>query len=79
MHENPSVPTTLQKDPYEAWVLKNTSLWDDFLLHDFSLTWFVFMIAILEIFLPNHTWNIIISSKPCFVTIKTEINQTLVS
>ena len=37
------------------------------------------MIATLEIVLPNHTWNIIISSKPYFVIIKTEINQCLVS
>ena len=37
------------------------------------------MIATMEIVLPNHTWNIIISSRPCFVIIKIEINQTLVS
>ena len=37
------------------------------------------MIATLEIKLPKHTWNIIINSKSCFVIIKTEINQILVS
>ena len=36
------------------------------------------MIIILEIVLPKHTWNIIISSKPYFIIIKIEINQTLV-
>ena len=77
MHENPNAPTTLQS--YEARVLKNTSLWGDLLLYDFSLTWFVFVIATLEIVLPNHIWNIIISSKPYFVIIKIKINQTLVS
>ena len=35
---------------------------------------FVFVIVILKMFLPKHTWNFIISSKPCFVIIKTEIN-----
>ena len=79
MHENPSAPTTLQRDLYEAWVSKNTSLWGGLFLHDVSLAWFVCMIATLKIVLPNHTWNIIISSKPYFVIIKTEINQTLVS
>ena len=37
------------------------------------------MIATLEIVLPNHTWNIIISSKPYFIIIKININQTLIS
>ena len=73
----------MHQQPYKeilwTWVLKNTSLWGLLLLHDFSLAWFVFVIATLEIVLPNHTWNIIISSKPCFVIIKIEINQTLVS
>ena len=59
--------------------LENTSLWGGLLLHDFSLAWFVFVIATLEIVLPNHTWNIIISCKPCFVIIKIKINQTLFS
>ena len=69
----------VHKRSYESWVLKNSSLWGGLLLHDFSLAWFVFVIATLEIILPNHTWNIIISSKPCFVIIKIKINQTLVS
>ena len=79
MHEKPSAPTTLQRDPiklrfwkeflFEVVFFLLISLWLDF----------VFVIAILEIFLPNHTWKIIISFKPYFVIVKTEINQTLVS
>ena len=79
MHENPSALTTLQRDLMNLGSLKNTSLWGGLLLHDFFLAWFVFVIATLEIVLPNHIWNIIISFKPCFVIIKTEINQILVS
>ena len=48
-------------------------------LHDFSLIWFIFVIVTLKIVLPNHTWNIIISSKPCFVIIKIKINQTFLT
>ena len=79
MHENPSAPITLQRDlmKLESW--KTFFLWGGFLLHDFSLAWFVFVIVTLEIILPNHTWNIIISSKPYFVIIKIKIDQTLVS
>ena len=78
MHERPSALTTLQRYPmklrsweilfFEVFFFLLISLWLDF----------VFVIATLEIFLPNHTWNIIISSKPYFVIIKTKINQTLV-
>ena len=56
-----------------------TFLFEDFFLLISLWLDFVFMIATLEIFLPNHTWNIIISFKPYFVIIKIEINQTLVS
>ena len=74
MHENPSAPTTLQRD------LMKLRFWKTLLFKVvFFLAWFVFVIAILEIILSNHTWNIIISSKPCFVIIKIKINQTLVS
>ena len=79
MHENPSAPTTLQRNLIKLGSWKNISLWGLLLLHDFSLTWFVFVIATLEVVLPNHTWNIIISSKLYFVIIKIKINQTLVS
>ena len=40
---------------------------------------FVFIITTLEIFLPNHTWNVIISFKSYFIIIKIKINKTLVS
>ena len=79
MYEKPSAPITLQRDliklrswktlPFEVFFFLLISLWLDF----------VFVIATLEILLPNHTWNIIFSSKTCFVIIETEINQTLIS
>ena len=78
MHEKPSAPTTLQRDPMKLKSWKTLLFEVFFLLISF---WpdFVSVIATLEIFLPNHTWNIIISSKPCFITIKTEIDQILIS
>ena len=63
---------------YETQVLK-THFFEVFFFLLIFLWFFVFMIVTLEIFLPNHTWNIILSSKPCFVIIKININQILVS
>ena len=69
-------PTTLQRD------LMKLKFWKTLLFEIFFFLWiflwldFVFVIATLEIFLPNHTWNIIISSKLYFVIVKTKINQT---
>ena len=54
---------------FEVFFFLLISLWLDF----------VFVIVTLEIVLPNYTLNILISSKPYFVIIKTKINQTLVS
>ena len=75
MYEKPSAPITLQRDlmklrswktlPFEVFFFLLISLWLDF----------VFVIATLEIILPNHTWNIIFSSKTCFVIIETLISQ----
>ena len=79
MHERPSAPTTLQRDPWSLSLEKYFSLRSSSSYWFFFDLIFFFVIATLEIFLPNHTWNIIISSEPCFVIIKTEINQTLVS
>ena len=79
MHENPSALTTLQRDLMKFGSWKTFFFWGGLLLHDFSLAWFVFVIATLEIVLLNHTWNIVISSKAYFVIIKIKINQTLVS
>ena len=66
------------KDPMKCRPWK-TLLFEFFFFLLISL-WldFVFMITTLEIILPSHTWNIIISSKPYFVIIKIKINQTLV-
>ena len=79
MHERPSAPKTLQRDPIKLRPWKELVFEVIFFLLICLWYDFVFVIAILEIVLPNHTWNIIISSKPCFVIIKTKINQTLVS
>ena len=75
MYEKPSAQKTLQRDSMKLRSWK-TLLFEVFFFLLISL-WldFVFVIATLEIFLPNHTWKIIISSKPYFVIIKTEINQ----
>ena len=54
---------------FEVFFFLLISLWLDY----------VFVIVTLEIVLPNYTLNILISSKPYFVIIKTKINQTLVS
>ena len=81
MHEKLSAPTTLQRNPMKLRTWKRLLFEVFFFLLIFHWLWlgFVFVIATLEIFLHNHTWNIIISSKTCFVIIKIEINQTLVS
>ena len=78
MHEKLSALTTLQRDPMKlrSWKIL---LFEVFFLLIFFWLDFVFVIATLEIFLHNHTWNIIISFKLYFVIIKTDINQTLVS
>ena len=73
----------VHQQPYKE-ILRNFGLEKLFSLRWSSSLWFLLgliclWIATLEIVLPNHTWNMIISSKPCFVIIKIKINQTLVS
>ena len=73
----------VHQQPYQE-ILKNFGLEKLLSLRWSSSPWFLLgliclWIATLEIVLPNHTWNMIISSKPCFVIIKIKINQTLVS
>ena len=69
--------------------MKNILLWGLFIFIfyffyffiDFPLilTWFCLCDCHFENLIANHTWIIIISFKPCFIFIKIEINQTLVS
>ena len=73
----------VHQQPYKE-ILWSLDLEKLFSLRWSSSSWFllgmiVFVIATLEIVLSNHTWNMIISFKPCFVIIKIKINQTLVS
>ena len=74
----------VHQQPYKEMLRKLRS-WKILIFKVFFFLWisfyldFVFVIVTLEIFLPNHTWNIIISFKPYFLIIKTKINQTLVS
>ena len=73
----------VHQQPYKE-ILRCFGLEKLFSLRRSSSSWFLLgliclWIATLEIVLPNHTWNMIISSKPCFVIIKIKINQTLVS
>ena len=73
----------VHQQPYKE-ILRCFGLEKLFSLRWSSSSWFLLgliclWIATLEIVLSNHTWNMIISSKPCFVIIKIKINQTLVS
>ena len=73
----------VHQQPYKE-ILRSFGLEKLLSLRWSSSSWFLLgliclWIATLEIVLPNHTWNMIISSKPCFVIIKIKINQTLVS
>ena len=73
----------VHQQPYKE-ILRSFGLEKLFYLRWSSSLWFLIgliclWIAILEVVLPNHTWNMIISSKPYFVIIKIKINQTLVS
>ena len=73
----------VHQQPYKE-ILRSFGLEKLFSLRWSSSSWFLFnliclWIAILEVVLPTHTWNMIISSKPCFVIIKIKINQILVS
>ena len=74
MHEKSSAPTTLQKDPMKLKSWKTLLFEVFFFLLIFFWLDFVFVIVTLEIFLPNYTWNKIISFKPYFIIIKIEIN-----
>ena len=72
----------LHQQPYKE-ILWSLGLEKLFSLRWSSSSWFLLdliclWIAILEVVLSNPTWNMIISSKPCFVIIKIKINQTLV-
>ena len=73
----------VHQQPYKE-ILRSFGLKKLFSLRWSSSSWFLLgliclWIATLEVVLPNHTWNMIISSKLCFVIIKIMINQTLVS
>ena len=73
----------VHQQPYKE-ILRSFGLEKLFSLRWSSSSWFLLgliclWIATLEVILPNHTWNMIISSKSCFVIIKIKINQTLVS
>ena len=73
----------VHQQPYKG-ILRSFGLEKLFSLRWSSSSWFLIgliclWIATLEVVLPNHTWNMIISSKPCFIIIKIKINQTLVS
>ena len=76
MHENPSVPTTLQRD------LMKLGSWKELLFEVFFFffllisLWldFVFVIATLEIFLSNYTWNKIL--VPNLVLLSSKLRLT---
>ena len=73
----------VHQQPYKE-ILRSFGLEKLFSLRWSPSSWFLLgliclWIATLEVVLPNHTWNMIMSSKPCFVIIKIKINQTLVS
>ena len=73
----------VHQQPYKE-ILRSFGLEKLFSLRWSSSSWSLIgliclWIVTLEDVLPNHTWNMIISSKPCFVIIKIKINQTLVS
>ena len=76
MHEKPSAPATLQRDSMKLRFWK-TLLFEVFFLLIFLWLWldFVFVTATLEILLANHTWNIIISSKPCLLSSKPKLTK----
>ena len=73
----------VHQQPYKE-ILRSFGLEKLFSLRWYFSSWFLLgliclWIATLEVVLPNHTWDMIINSKPCFVIIKIKINQTLVS
>ena len=72
----------VHQQPYKE-ILRSFSLEKLFSLRWSSSSWFLLgliclWIATLEVVLSDHTWNMIINFKPCFVIIKIKINQILV-